>query len=268
MKKLLLPLLMAFVLTGCSTYQYSSRSVGVDNRNVGAKETAAELIVDYNRSVTATSDYQMSKQEAIKEAEYLCITQNNIDVLVDPIFKIEYTPLELKKKYRATVTGYAGTYVITAAGVDAVKDYKIEEIEKYKLLTDPDFSKYYYNKGTGDSYYINSSASQMTKAGASLAGVSLAVAPKLKAKTPKTFDYGKSLKLRNTGRALTIVGAFSAIVLGASIGDGEGRVGFMSLGSVCMAAGIPMWVVGSSRLKKSNLSVSSSANGVGLRYRF
>lgn len=263
MKKLLLPLLMAFVLTGCSTYQYSSRSVGVDNRNVGAKETAAELIVDYNRSVTATSDYQMSKQEAIKEAEYLCITQNNIDVLVDPIFKIEYTPLELKKKYRATVTGYAGTYVIAAAGVDAVKDYKIEEIEKYKLLTDPDFSKYYYNKGIGDSYYINSSASQMTKAGASLA-----VAPKLKAKTPKTFDYGKSLKLRNTGRVLTIVGAFSAIVLGTAMIADNGDESFVSLGSVCMAAGIPMWVVGSSRLKKSNLSVSSSANGVGLRYRF
>ena len=254
---------MAFVLTGCSTYQYSSRSVGVDNRNVGAKETAAELIVDYNRSVTATSDYQMSKQEAIKEAEYLCITQNNIDVLVDPIFKIEYTPLELKKKYRATVTGYAGTYVIAAAGVDAVKDYKIEEIEKYKLLTDPDFSKYYYNKGIGDSYYINSSASQMTKAGASLA-----VAPKLKAKTPKTFDYGKSLKLRNTGRVLTIVGAFSAIVLGTAMIADNGDESFVSLGSVCMAAGIPMWVVGSSRLKKSNLSVSSSANGVGLRYRF
>ena len=268
MKKLLLPLLMAFVLTGCSTYQYSSRSVGVDNRNVGAKETAAELIVDYNRSVTATSDYQMSKQEAIKEAEYFCITKNNIDVLVDPIFKIEYNPLELKKKFRATVTGYAGTYVITAAGVDAVKDYKIEEIEKYKLLTDPDFSKYYYNKGTGDSYYINSSASQMTKGGASLAGASLAVAPKLKARTPRTFDYGKSLKLRNTGRVLTIVGAFSAIVLGTAMMDEDGGEGFMSLGSVCMAAGIPMWVVGSSRLKKSNLSVSSSANGVGLRYRF
>ena len=161
------------------------------------------------------------------------------------------------------MTGYAGTYVIAAAGVDAVKDYKIEEIEKYKLLTDPDFSKYYYNKGIGDSYYINSSASQMTKAGASLA-----VAPKLKAKTPKTFDYGKSLKLRNTGRVLTIVGAFSAIVLGTAMIADNGDESFVSLGSVCMAAGIPMWVVGSSRLKKSNLSVSSSANGVGLRYRF
>ena len=79
---MILPLIMAFVLTGCSTFQYSSRSVDVRNRAIGTKDAVAEIVVDYDRSVTATSDYQMTKNEAIKEAEYLCIVNNNIDLVV------------------------------------------------------------------------------------------------------------------------------------------------------------------------------------------
>ena len=36
------------------------------------------------------------------------------------------------------------------------REYEKEDIEKYKLLSDPDFAKYYYSSGTGDIYYINS----------------------------------------------------------------------------------------------------------------
>ena len=156
MKKFALPLMLAFVLTGCSTYQYSARTVGVNRKDIHTKEVAVEVVPDYSRKVTATSEYQATKNDAIKEAEYLCITQNKIDVVVDPIMKIERDPFHLQKKYKATIIGYAGTYKVAKAGVDAVKEYKKEEIEKYKLLTDPKFAQHYYKTDGGNTYYINS----------------------------------------------------------------------------------------------------------------
>ena len=176
MKRLLMPFVMALMLTGCSTYQYSSRSIDVRNRNVGAKETAVEVVVDYARVVTSTSDFQLTKNDAIKEAEYRCLIDNKIDVIVDPIVKVEFSPFSISKKYRATITGYAGMYKVAPAGVDIVKSYSKEEIEKYKLLTDPSFPQHYYNSGEGDNYYINSSTGQTVKSGLSGVFGSLAAA--------------------------------------------------------------------------------------------
>ncbi len=303
MKKLFLPLIMAVVLTGCSTFQYSSRSVDVRNRNIGTKETAAEVVADYGRVVTATSDYQVSKSEAIREAEYRCIMENKIDVVVDPVFKVELSPLSLSKKYRATITGYAGMYKQAPAGVDAVKSYSKEEIEKYKLLTDPSFPQYYYNNGTGDSYYINSSTGQAVKAvGNGL--TSLAIAPKAKTpKAPKQFDFFKAKKVRNFGIGLTIAGAVSMLAIGVPcLTNASGYaysdytysdyndyyyggynytfnesmhsagIAFTVMGTIASVAGIPMWCVGSYRMKKSGsnakVSVGGTSRGVGLRLNF
>ena len=298
MKKLFLPLIMAVVLTGCSTFQYSSRSVDVRNRNIGTKETAAEVVADYGRVVTATSDYQVSKSEAIREAEYRCIMENKIDVVVDPVFKVEFSPMSLSKKYRATITGYAGMYKQAPAGVDAVKSYSKEEIEKYKLLSDPSFPQYYYNNGTGDSYYINSSTGQAVKTvGNGLA--SLAIAPKAKTpKAPKQFDFFKAKKVRNFGIGLTIAGAVSMLAIGVPcLTSASGYtysdyndyyyggynytfnesmysagIAFTVMGTIASVAGIPMWCVGSYRMKKSGsnakVSVGGTSRGVGLRLNF
>lgn len=186
MKKFALPLLLALVLTGCSTYQYSARTVGVNRKDVHTKEIAVEVVPDYSRKVTGSSEYQATRNDAIAEAEYRCITENQIDVVVDPIIKVERDGLQVKKKYRATIIGYAGKYKVTEAGVDAVKEYKKEEIEKYKLLTDPEFAKYYYGKDGGDTYYINSEVSNGNQKGS--AGI-FSIAPK-KAKSKKNKDQG------------------------------------------------------------------------------
>ena len=290
---MILPLIMAFVLTGCSTFQYSSRSVDVRNRAIGTKDAVAEIVVDYDRSVTATSDYQMTKSEAIKEAEYLCIVNNNIDLVVDPIVKIEFSPFQLKKKYRATITGFAGVYKAAPAGIDAVKEYKMEEVEKYKLLTDPDFPQHYYNKGTGDNFYINSSTGQIAKQGSSSKS-SFAFAPKTKTpKVQKQYDFNKSRKLRNAGAGLTIAGAVSTFLIGIpcmttsyketydsygyttyDYNEGQDAAGavFVALGNFAMLSGIPMWCVGAVRMKRSGgeakVSMGGTSNGVGLRLKF
>lgn len=291
--KALLLGLMA-VLSGCSTYQYSARQVNVNRRDIATKRQAAEIVVDYSRTVTATSDYSMTRKDAIEEAEQTCILREKIDVVVDPIFKLEFAPFKFKKKWKATVTGYAGTYKAAPAGVDAVKDYNMEDIEKYKLLTDPDFPKYYYNKEGGDSYFFNSAGVPAVSKGAS---ASLAVAPKLKNLfTPKkiNWDFDRSKKLRNAGIGLVCAGAASTLLIGApcltsadsgyydgyygyeyeSFNDAaySAGVAFATIGMLSAIAGVPMWIVGSTRMKKSDRNMSASIgttrNGAGLRLTF
>lgn len=287
---------MALVLTSCSTYQYSSRTVDVRNRSIGAKETAVEVVADYSRTVSATSDYQRSKSEAVKEAEYRCILDNKIDVLVDPVFKVEFSPISSFRKYRATVTGYAGMYKTAPAGVDQVQSYTKEEIEKYKLLTDPSFPQYYYNNGTGDSYYINSSTGQVVKSAASGKSGSLAFAPKVKTQKVKTYDFFKASQLRKRGMILTLAGVTSMFVIGIPcISTAESEVyvdgyyggyydytyneaqysagaAFTTIGAVAILSGLPMWCVGSYRMKRSGndtkVSVGGTKQGVGVRLNF
>ena len=43
---------MVLVLTGCSTYQYTARTLGVDRQPVGTKEIAVEVVPDYERVVS------------------------------------------------------------------------------------------------------------------------------------------------------------------------------------------------------------------------
>ena len=71
MKNYALPLLLAFVLTGCSTYQYSARTVGVNRHNVHTKPIAVEVVPDYGRKVTASSEYQLTKNDAISNIHKL-----------------------------------------------------------------------------------------------------------------------------------------------------------------------------------------------------
>lgn len=88
--------------------------------------------INYKKKVTATSDFQKFPNQAKQQAIYQCIMNNDIDVLVDPIFQVENRPIT---GYRATVTGFAGYYKEGMNGLDEVidKKYKKEDIEKYLL---------------------------------------------------------------------------------------------------------------------------------------
>lgn len=291
MKKFLLPFTTALVLTGCSTYQYSVRTLDVDRQPVGTKEIAVEIVPDYDRTVTATSDFQLTKNDAISEAEHRCIVENDIDVIVDPIVKLERVPLQPQKKYRATVSGFAGTYKEAKAGVEAVKEYDMEDIEKYKLLSDPDFARYYYNHGNGDIYYINSSSVKKESS-----PLPLAFAPKIKKRPVKEFDFMKSKRLRNAGIGLTVAGVVSTFAIGLPcfITGNSGQyyyspyggygyyeyndsaysagIAFMVMGSAAVVAGIPMWCIGSKRMKNADssatMSIGGTQSGLGLRFNF
>lgn len=202
--------LLSLLITGCTTYSYTSRSTSIRPNTISSKSVGAEIDVDFSRKVTATSDAQVLKNDAINDAQYKCITENNIDVIVDPIYKFEFNMFQ-KKAYIATVTGYAGTYKKASVGVDAVveKQYTIEDIEKFKLITDPSFYPYYYRKNQGNvtNYFINSDGTVSEAQPMSMMIQPTQVPEKAmkKAMSTKIYDYNKSKKLRDAG-----IGMFSA----------------------------------------------------------
>ncbi len=305
----LLVLVVGAFFSSCSTYQYTARQVNVNTRNLDSKQQMAGVKIDFNRKVTAKSDYQISKSEAIREAEFKCLKENGIDVVVDPIFEIKYNPWKLKMRFQAMVTGFAGMYEEKPAGVDATKEYTREEIENFKLLTDPDFPQYFYQKDKGDSYFINGGSSSLIGKD-SKKEAKLALTPDKNMKPQKKlFDYGKAYSLRNAGIVTTIAGAVSMFIIGIPclfapdkeysyyVHDGyydyygnwidDGRwvtdyewnysawaagVSFMSMGGAAIAAGIPMWCVGSYRMKHSDnsldLSLKATGNGLGFNLTF
>ena len=81
-------LLLSMFLASCTTYQYTGRQTNIRNRSIDGTEQRAGIKVDYNKRVTATSNYQLTRSDAINEAEFLCIQNEKIDVVVDPNIKI------------------------------------------------------------------------------------------------------------------------------------------------------------------------------------
>lgn len=154
----------ALCLTGCSTYQYSARQIDVNPRNINTNGQMVGVVVNYEKQVSATSSYQVMRKDAIAEAEFLCIQNYKCDVVVDPIIKIEYRPWKLKKRYKATIIGFAGIYENRPTLLEQSKNYTLEEIEKYKLLCDPSFPNFYYHKSAeGDNYYFNTPKEEKPK---------------------------------------------------------------------------------------------------------
>lgn len=167
MKKTLFSKVVVFTsilsLVACSspsTFTYTSRSSNVNNKEIIANAEGAHVRADFSRKVTATSDPQLTREEAVNEAQFKCIQQYGIDVVVDPIYKVDMTPGS-PKPYVVTVLGFAGTYIREDAPMDEflAKNYSVEDIEKYRLLNDPSFARYYYSKEGGEAevtnYYIN-----------------------------------------------------------------------------------------------------------------
>ena len=151
MKKILVVLCMgALVLTGCSTYQYTARQATIDRDNIQAGPTLVDVRADFSRRVEAISGWHQTKEDAMLECRYLAITNNKIDLVVDPIYKIECRNAKIRKRYKATLTGFAGFYVngrTQREDIEATSKFSMEDIEKYLILHNPEVLKYINAKG-------------------------------------------------------------------------------------------------------------------------
>ncbi|MEY4604806.1 MAG: hypothetical protein RIT43_2098 [Bacteroidota bacterium] len=106
--------IVAGTMTSCSSYKHSHRLSQIPEKSVViADKVGVELKVDENKVVQASSNKRhASPQDAKDEAYYNAIVNNNIHVLVDPIYKIQTSAkiLIFGGKSTATVTGFAGYY--------------------------------------------------------------------------------------------------------------------------------------------------------------
>lgn len=144
--KIVLFAIAALFLGSCSTYQYTSRNVKVNTQSISVTPTIVDVRVDYTKRITETSQFHKSKQDALDEAKYQAIQKNKIDILIDPIFKVEYKHF----RYQASVTGFAGYYTNSRTLHDDILQYKDvtkDDIEKYLILHNPEVIKYLNQKG-------------------------------------------------------------------------------------------------------------------------
>lgn len=284
-------LLVGVLFCSCSTYQYTARQVDVLRRSIGTQEQMAGVEVNYGKQVAATSDYQLTRRDAIEEAEFNCIQDSKIDVVVDPIIKVEYNPFKAKKRYKASIVGFAGMYKTAPTALDKSKEYTLEDIEKYKLLSDPSFPQYYYGQSAaGDNYYFGTNGVQSEKKNSSLM-LQSAARNQQQAHAPKQYDFYKAKQLRDGGIGLMVSGVAMMIGIGVGCyvgGYNNGKyvngyyrhhnddaiaagIAFMTIGGAAIVSSIPMISVGAVRMKKSqriDFSLNAGSNGIGLGLTF
>ncbi len=113
-KELLFLVLSVVILSSCDTYKHSYRQSNIPDQKVKvADKIGVELVMDDKKIITATSSHRHGSEKAAKdEAYFMAITQNDIHVLVDPIYKVTTSSkiLIFGGKSTAEVTGFAGYY--------------------------------------------------------------------------------------------------------------------------------------------------------------
>lgn len=104
----------AGITTSCSSFKHTHRLSQIPEKNVViADKIGVELRIDENKVVQATTTKRHSSpNDAKDEAYYNAIVNNNIHVLVDPIYRVQTSAriLIFGGKSTATVSGFAGYY--------------------------------------------------------------------------------------------------------------------------------------------------------------
>ena len=139
MKKAFIFSLLAIAFASCGTYQFTSRRVEVALAPIQTTPLVADLKVDFSKKITTYSSWMKSTSEAKGDAYLKAITENNIDVLVDPIYKIESKPrfIIFFPRSQATVYGFAGIYENPRSKLSLINEFSAiekENIEKYNLV--------------------------------------------------------------------------------------------------------------------------------------
>lgn len=125
---------LAALVASCSSYSYTSRSVSIaQSMDVRPTQTLVDVRPDFQTRITATSSMCKTPSEAMAEAKYKAITENRIDIVVDPIYEMEHRG----RKFRAKLSGFAGYYTNPRTALEEIRQHdsiSIEAIEKYLML--------------------------------------------------------------------------------------------------------------------------------------
>lgn len=145
MKKYILVLVGAITLASCSTYKHSYRLTDVPNNSIEVTATVVDIKTDFDRKVNGTSDRATSSvQDAKANAYFNAIQDNDIDVLVDPIYSVRVSRGLFRSSAKASVSGFAGEFVnprSVSQVQQEVYDAKIKALEQFldiKLIVNED----------------------------------------------------------------------------------------------------------------------------------
>ena len=135
MKKYFLLVLSVAALSSCSTYKHSYRLSEVPQNKIGVTSTVVDVETDFERKIKAASDRPAtSVADAKANAYFNAITDNDIDVLVDPIYSVRVTRGLFATTAKAEVTGFAGKFVNPRSESDAKQeayDAKLAALEDF-----------------------------------------------------------------------------------------------------------------------------------------
>ena len=125
MKKIIYTLLLTSIMSSCTFYKYTNQDscepdrVNTISNNVSLtakKDFAVDVRIDLDKIVTGVSQNHADQNDARNEAYYNCIVENDIDLVIDPLFKkiTNEAPgifkMFYKNQYRYEIRGYAGYY--------------------------------------------------------------------------------------------------------------------------------------------------------------
>lgn len=125
-----------FILcTSCNTFKHSYRLSDVLKNEIEPSPTILDVETDFTRKVSGISDKRTNSiQDAKDNAYYNAISQNKIDVLVDPIYEIKVRKGLFRSSAKAEVVGFAGKYVNPRTDLEDSKneyDIKIEKLNNF-----------------------------------------------------------------------------------------------------------------------------------------
>lgn len=117
-------------------YDYHVRNAEIDETSITRSEVVCDLNIDFTKRVMGASREHTGDDRAMRakeEAYFNALVNNNIDVLVSPIYQVEQTD----KTATAIAYGFAGMYVNARPRAAALKE--VEGIDstafyKYELV--------------------------------------------------------------------------------------------------------------------------------------
>ena len=125
-KKTVLYVALGLSVISCKSYQHSHRLVEVDRKqSVDATlQVDVEIVPDFTKRIKGQTKKRHKVEQLAKDEAYInAIIDNDVDVLVAPIYSVSKTKrifFIFGGKAEATVYGYAGTYKMKSK--ESVKD--------------------------------------------------------------------------------------------------------------------------------------------------
>jgi hypothetical protein len=139
MKRLVLSIFALGALASCKTYSHSSRDVGLESKNVQSNTFVVDVEPNFSKRIKGSSNKKHKVEKSAKDEAYFnAILDNNVDIIVDPIYSITTTKkvfFIFGGKSEATVYGYAGFYKNPKIATQATQDVLIQKMQDLDKLS-------------------------------------------------------------------------------------------------------------------------------------